>query len=195
MNKVLTAFWNGGDIYKQEYRPIAGSAFAVGVVGNSDNQYFSNNEHDPENLYNWAGVKRAGKSVRVKRWYSTRQLNELMCMSGGHDIQGFNLTSHIYLWLAVGLYENDDSEHELYFHVSSPWKLKDIAEHYALPDPLTDDQKRDIEQHPMRWRERILKLDGETQTPIVVGSVAFEHGKPVRLKVYQFHHPEAAPSN
>ena len=196
MDKVLTAYWNGGQIYKHEHRPHQGSAFAVGVVGNSDNQYFASNTLDPENLYNWAGVKRSGKSVRVKRWQSTRQLNELLGMSGGIDIHEFNTTSHVHLWIAVGRYEGNDTEHELYFHINNPWKLKDIAQHYGLPDPLTDEQRRDIEQNPMGWRERILKLDAVTPTPIVVGSVAFEHGKPVRLKVYQFHHPaRAAPSN
>lgn len=195
MTKLLTVYWRNGQIYKHEYRPITGSAFSVGITENSQNQYFINNTLNTENIYNWVGVKRSGKSVRVKRWYSIRQLNELMGMSGGIDIQEFNTTSHVRLWLAVGLYEGEEADHELYFHIGNPWKLRDIAEHYGLPDPLTDDQKRDIEQNPMGWRERILKICG-TPTPIVVGSVAFEHSKPVRLKVYQFHHPaKAAPSN
>lgn len=191
MDKVSTVFWNHGQIYKEEFRPGYGSAFAVGIVGNSANQYFKTNRLNHENLCNWAGIKRSGGNVRVKRWYSTKQLNELMGMSGGFNIDGFNITSHAALWLAIGCYENDSSEHELYFHIGNPWKLNDIAQHYGLPDPLTDDQKRGIEQDPMAWRERILKLDGVTPTPIVVGSVAFEDRQPVRLKAYQFHHPKS----
>lgn len=191
MDKVTTVYWNGGEIYKEEFRPEYGNAFAMGIVGHSSNQYFKTNTLDHENIYNWAGVKRSNGNVRVKRWQSTKQLNELMGMSGGVDISQFNTTSHASLWIAVGRYEGDDSEHELYFHIGNPWKLKDIAEHYGLPDPLTTDQKRDIEKNPMAWRERILKLDGVTSTPIVVGSVAFNDGQPVRLKAYQFHHPRS----
>lgn len=189
MDKVTTVYWSGGQIYKEEFRPEHGTAFAMGTAGHSSNQYFKANTLNHENLCNWAGVKRSNGNVRVKRWQSTRQLNELMGMSGGVDISQFNTTSHAALWLAVGRYEGDDSEYELYFHIGNPWKLKDIAEHYALPDPLTDEQKRDIEQNPMVWRERILKLDGVTPTPVVVGSVAFKDEQPVRLKAYQFHHP------
>lgn len=188
MRHFLTVYWNGGQVYKKEFRPESGDAFSVcscqatGVAS----EYFVDPD-GKDNLHNFFAIKSGSGGSRRKRYSSTEQVNRLIGAPGGVGIDGFDLAPDVSLWLSVGRFVDSSEDVELYFHVDRPFGLPAIACHYRLPDPITDEQKRNIEQNPMAWRERILKPKGMKPVPVVVGSVAFESGKPTRLKVYQFH--------
>lgn len=186
MRPYTVVYVNRGQIYKEEFRPDSGNAFSIArcdATGVSS-EYFADPSREGE-LCNWYAVKKGPAGVMTKTYHATRQINELTGRAGGETLDGFDLAPDVALWLAVARYKETASDVELYFRIDDPDKLPAIAAHYGLEDPISDEQKEDLKQNPGNWRERNLRIGGDERVPIVVGSVAFENGKPVRLKAYK----------
>lgn len=151
------------------------------------------NRDDP--LIFWQGneIDASGRVLRVKRYESSRALRRaLVRMTSGQTFEDMDLCPDVGLWLGRAWYDDHDEQELLFAALDGSETFEAVSAHYGLPLPYSAEQKRILDEQPELYRARhydILGLGEGNYVPIIVGSVTFVGGKPVRLLLYTFMRP------
>ncbi len=139
----------------------------------------------------WRGneIDDSGNAVRTKHYESSDFVRRMVAnMAGGPTYAEYDLCPAVKFWLGRAWY--DDGEQELLFAVvDGSNQLDRVAAYYGLPVPYGDEQKAILDSKPELYRARHYDLYGQGEgryAPVIVASVTFLDGKPVRLLLYTF---------
>jgi len=139
----------------------------------------------------WKGneIDESGTIVRVKHYESSDFVRRMVAnMCNGPTYSEFDLCPDVSFWLGRAWY--DDGEQELLFAVvDGSSQLDRVAAYYGLPVPYSAEQKAVLDSKPELYRARHYDLYGHGEgryAPVVVASVTFLDGKPIRLLLYTF---------
>lgn len=139
----------------------------------------------------WRGneIDDSGSTVRIKHYESSDFVRRMVAnMTGGPTYAEYDLCPAVKFWLGRAWY--DDGEQELLFAViDGSNQLDCVAAYYGLPVPYSAEQKSVLDSKPELYRARHYDLYGQGEgryAPVIVASVTFKEGKPVRLLLYTF---------
>ena len=191
--KELT-YINGGQLYKESTkRRIVPGKICISSA-NSNKGIESDYYHDihPSNKYDrifhFKSIKRDSTGEWVKTYESTKQLRELLGVSGGVELPDLTLSSDVSLWLAVGSIEGNSNFVELYFNVESNEQLSAVASFYNLDNPI--DLNNDLDTNRSEWEFRTFTSKLLAPPLVAVaGAIAFEDGVAKLLKIYKSNVP------
>lgn len=151
------------------------------------------NRNDP--LIFWEGHEQAadGSTLRIKRYESSLMVRRVLCrVNSGPTLDQFDLCPDVPVWLGRAFYDDSD-ENEVLFAVTDGVRTLDaVAAYYGLPVPYGPEQKAVLDTKPELYRARHYDLNraGEGNfVPVIVGSVTFMGGRPVRLLLYALMRP------
>lgn len=139
----------------------------------------------------WRGneIDDSGNTIRTKHYESSDFVRRMVAnMTGGPTYAEYDLCPAVKFWLGRAWY--DDGEQELLFAViDGSNQLDRVAAYYRLPVPYSAEQKAVLDSKPELYRARHYDLYGQGEgryAPVIVASVTFKEGKPVRLLLYTF---------
>lgn len=140
----------------------------------------------------WQGneIDENGATVRVKHYESSDFVRRMVAnMSGGPTFAEFDLCPAVRFWLGRAWYDDADEQELLFAVVDGSNQLDRVASYYGLPVPYSAEQKTILDSKPELYRARHYDLYGQGEgryAPVIVASVTFMEGKPVRLLLYTF---------
>jgi hypothetical protein len=145
-----------------------------------------------EPVMQWRGneIDESGNTVRTKHYESSDFVRRMVAnMAGGPTYAEFALCPAVKFWLGRAWYDDDGEQELLFAVVDGSNQLDRVAAYYGLPAPYSAEQKAVLDTRPELYRARHYDLYGQGEgryAPVIVASVTFLHGKPIRLLFYTF---------
>jgi hypothetical protein len=154
---------NNGELWKQ-----------VGIFEHMQNSPYIQDNIDP--------VFTAYKDVDgvVKKYLSTKEFREYLNINSkapGAFMEVFDLCPSVPLWAGLGAKKG--GFYDLYFNCKNSTILKEVAEYYNLPYPISEEMSEILDNNP----EKIAAFNKD-EDEFILCSLRLEQGKPILLKLH-----------
>ena len=201
------AYENGGELYEEgvyftrmcggiteEGKDYNGTAsdmdetYKVGLRSDGTKiEYRFNDSGSEDPFIGWAGFESDG---RKREFETCAHVREWMAgyLKGEHFENQHDLTEAAALWFARSHYGTPDEWAEVYFAATSSAQVKQVADYYGLPTPLSAELAAELDTGNGRYRVRHYEF-GDDLVCINAGSVIFENGVPTKILFYTFLRP------
>lgn len=146
-------------------------------------------------IINWYGIESYEGQVDKLRFFQTSQrTRHLLCgYSKGQDFSEHDKAPAIERFWARSHYGKPEEMAELYFPVTSPEMLQEVADFYGLPVPCSAEMLEELHD-PFKYRTRAYwtgekKGDERVLVPMTTASVIQTNRRSRRLILYTFIRP------
>jgi hypothetical protein len=187
-------YFNKGKLYKKANDPST-----VGNVDGVSSTYFmdSNLEGVYNDIYPIYALKiYPNGEKRVKKYMPFPILAKALGVVTDKlvDSSSFDLCPSVGLWVMCSTYTEKkySNYRDLWFQVENSKMLKEVADYYSLPFPLSDEHTLDTK--PEDWHSEGIALQWRSYSTskmwdkpnVKMASIVFMEGKPILLKMYKF---------
>lgn len=158
-------------------------------------RYRFNGRTHRDPIINWYGIESFEGQVDKLRFFETPAhiRHRLVGYTKGEDFSEHDKAPAIKEWWARSHYGKPKETAELYFPVTSPEMLQEVADFYDLPLPCSQEMLKELED-PFKYRTRAYwmgekKGDERELVPLTTASVIQTNRRSRRLILYTFIRP------
>jgi hypothetical protein len=148
---------------------------------------------DPLMMWEGREYDDSGNFLRTKKYESGSAIRLAIAkMTNGPTFEDRDLCPDVAIWLGRSFYEDSDSEELMYVVTDGSEQVNAVSAYYGLQTPLDDGLASTLDNDIESIRARhydLYELGEGNWVPVVVGSICFENGEPVRSLLYAFRRP------